>query len=98
MAVETIISVKRGGSPVAGLQTVPVRLVEISPIVIAGSGGAIPYNSLTLYSRVGVPDIRQGDLLTDTVSGATYRAGGTPIVHDMSYLSIQVEKNVQVTP
>ena len=98
MSSEIIINVQRGASHATVLQNVPVRTKEISPIVIAGAGGSIPYNSLELYSRVGTPAIKQGDLLTDIVSGQQYRVSGTPIVYDMSYLKVMIERITGVTP
>jgi len=97
MAIETLVNVTRAGTPVASLANTPVRIVEISPIVIANSGGAIPANSLNLFSRVGVPDIRLKDSLTAT-DGTKYRVSGVPIVHDSSYLKVQIVKYVETTP
>lgn len=98
MAIETLVNVQRPkGTPVPTLQNVPVRIVEKTIMVAAGDGGAVPYNLIQLYSRVGSPDIRTGDYLTAT-DGSAYRASGVPIVHDSSYLRIQLTRYVEVTP
>lgn len=98
MAVETLVNVQRPkGTPVPTLQNVPVRIVEKTMMVAAGDGGAVPYNFINLFSRVGSPDIRTGDYLTAT-DGSAYRASGVPIVHDSSYLRIQLTRYVEVTP
>lgn len=98
MAVETLVSVQRPkGTPVATLQNVPVRIVEKTMTVVSGDGGAVPYNLIQLYSRVGIPAITTGDYLVAT-DGSAYRASGVPIVHDSSYLKIQLTRYVEVTP
>lgn len=66
-------------------------------MVASGEGGAVPYNLINLFSRQGVPDIRTGDYLTVT-DGSTYRASGVPIVHDSSYLKIQLTRFTEQTP
>lgn len=97
MAVETnVTTVRRAGAVVNSLP-IPVRIVEKTIMVLAGDGGARPYVQIRLFSRVGVPDIRQKDLLTIT-DGTQYRASGIPIVHDQSYLSIELTHFVETTP
>jgi hypothetical protein len=98
MAIETlVVSALRGGQPVASLANTPVRIVEKTIMVQTGQGGAIPYTTIRLFSREGVPDIRQKDLLTVT-DGTIYRTSGIPIVHDSSYLSIELVHFVETTP
>lgn len=98
MAVETFVQVQRPkGTPVAGLGQVPVRIVEKTIMMQMGNGGATPYTLINLFSREGVPDIRTDDWLIAT-DGSTYRASGVPIVHDMSYLSIQLTRYAESTP
>lgn len=98
MAVETLASVQRPkGTPVPTLQNVPVRIKETTIMVVSGNGGAVPYNKIDLFSRVGVPDIRTGDYITVT-DGSAYRASGVPIVHDSSYLKIQLTRFTEQTP
>ncbi len=82
---------------VAHLTNAFVRLDNISLSVIAGSGGAIPYNSYTLYA-LGVPDIAQGDLLLDTASSDQYRVSGNPEQFDSDHLEVMVEKVMMKTP
>jgi hypothetical protein len=96
MAKSIFINTKRAG--VAHLFNEPVRLDNISPIVIAGSGGAIPYNSYMLISLRGIPDIAQGDLGADTASTDQYRVSGTPEPFDADHLEVLVEKVVVKTP
>lgn len=95
MSRETIVSVQRGKQRAMILPYVPVRLEEISAIVIASSGGAIPNTSTTLFSRVGIPDIRQGDFLTDTVTGEQWRVSGQTETYDNSYLKVMIDKNLE---
>ena len=96
MAKSIFVNTKRAGT--AHLSNVPIRLDNISPIVIAGSGGAIPYNSYMLYSLQGIPDIAQGDLLLDTASSDQYRTSGTVEIFDADHLECLVEKVVIKTP
>jgi len=98
MSRDIRVSVKRKDALVNGLLNVPARIENISLVVIAGSGGAIPYNSFTFYSLEGVPDIKQGDLLTDLKTGETYRVNGTPDPHDEDHLEVMIVKNVGNTP
>lgn len=93
-------SVKRSGVAVPSLSAVRAQLDNISLSVIAGVSGAIPHNSFTFISLDGVPDIRQGDLLTDastadtkTASGfAEYRASGEPEPFEGDHLEIQITR------
>jgi hypothetical protein len=96
VAKNLLVSTKRAG--VAHLSNVPIRLDNISPIVIAGAGGAIPYNTFTLYSLQGIPDIAQGDLLLDTASTDQYRVSGTVEVFDADHIECLIEKVVVKTP
>ena len=99
MATETFVAVQRPkGTPVAGLGQVPVRIVEKTIMVQNGNGGATPYTLINLFSREGVPDIRTGDYIIDTVNGPAYRASGVPVAHDVSYLSIQLTRYAETTP
>jgi len=98
MSSELIVNVTRGASHTQVLSNVPCRIVELSPLVVAGLGGAIPYNSYEFFSCMGTPDIRQGDMLIDTVSGDKYRVSGNPSVKDYSYVKVLLEKIVGVTP
>jgi hypothetical protein len=105
MGKEYSFSVRRSGTLVSGL-TVRGRLDDISAVVIAGSGGAIPYNSKTFISLGGVPDVRQGDMLidthqadTNTPSGyAEYRVSGSPEEFDTDHLESQITRVVSKTP
>ncbi len=105
MGKEYSFSVKRGGTTVSGL-TVRARLDDISLMVIAGSGGAIPHDSYTLISLGGVPDVRRGDLLIDastadsnTASGyAEYRVSGKPEPFDTDHLEVMIVRVVGKTP
>ncbi len=98
MAVETTVAVQRPkGTPVPTLQNEPVRIVEKTIMVVSGDGGAVPYNLINLFSRRGIPDIRTGDYMTAT-DGSAYRASGVPIVHDSSYLKIQLTRYTEITP
>lgn len=91
-------SVTRSGVAVASLSRVRGRLDNISLAVVAGSGGAVPYNSYTFISTGrGVPDIRQGDQLTE-VNGTKYRASGEPEPCDNDHLEIQITRIVGSTP
>lgn len=96
MARDIFVNTKRAG--VAHLYNVPIRLDNISPIVIAGAGGAIPYNSYMLFSLQGVPDIIQGDLLSDTKSTDQYRVSGNEETFDGDHLEVMVEKTKVKTP
>src|SRR5436190_220598 len=98
MSKNISVSVKRAGVAISGLASVPVRLDNISPVVIAGAGGAIPNYSYELYSLQGTPDVRSGDLLTDTVSGEQYRVSGNVEIFDFDHIECLIVKNVQVTP
>jgi hypothetical protein len=63
MSFTTTFSNQRSGTTI---QTgIACQLDDISIVVKAGSGGAIPYDSYMLISLFGCPDIRQGDLLVD---------------------------------
>src|SRR5882724_3624330 len=105
MGKEYSFSVKRAGTVVSGL-TVRARLDDISLMVIAGSSGAVPYNSYTLISLGGVPDVRQGDLLIDastadtkTPSGyAEYRVSGSPEPFDTDHLEAMRTRVASKTP
>lgn len=83
---------------------IDVQLDNISTVVIAGAGGAIPWNSFECYTRGQVYDdvgdliIKQGDLLTDTATGVEYRASGTPEPFDDLHLEIMISKNTSLTP
>lgn len=96
MSENLFVNTKRQG--VAHLSSVPIRLDNISPVVIAGAGGAIPYNSYTLFSLQGVPDILNGDLLLDTASTDQYRVCGNPEMFEGDHLEVMVEKVVVKTP
>lgn len=96
MAKDLFVNTRRSG--VAHLSNVPIRLDNISPIVIAGAGGAIPYNSYILFSLQGLPDIAQGDLCSDTASTDQYRVSGNPETFDADHLEVLVEKVVVKTP
>ncbi len=98
MSRETFVNVQRGPAHTQVLSMVPIRIVEISPIVIAGSGGAIPNFSYNLYSRVGIPDIQNGDLLTDTSTGEKYRVSGLPFKYDSSFLKVMITRFGVATP
>jgi hypothetical protein len=90
------VNTTRKGVP--HLTNEPIQLDNISPIVIAGAGGAIPYNSYMLYSLQGVPDIVNGDLLFDTKSSDQYRVSGNEETFDGDHLEVMVEKTVVKTP
>ena len=101
MQNESFFSATRNGASVPGLSLVPLRLSYMSPKVASEAGGASPYDSYFLHSMAGVPDIRRGDLLTDTVNldpvtntNAVYRVFGNPWLYDQSYGKWSVEKVV----
>lgn len=96
MARNLFINTTRKG--LSHLTNEPIRLDNISPVVIAGAKGAIPYNSEMLYSLRGVPDIAQGDLCFDTASTDQYRVSGTVEIFDGDHLEVMVEKTVVKTP
>lgn len=98
MATETFLSSVRGVNHTPVLTMEPFRIVEISPTVIAGSGGAIPNFSYTAYSRRGQPDVEMGDLFTDTVTGEHYRVSGLPSKKDLSFLKVQITRFGIQTP
>lgn len=107
MSTLTKVTVKRSGAQV--LQHVNVQIDNISLSVIAGSGGAIPFNSFMLYA-LGAPDIRQGDLLIDestlaynsdskTTSGKIeYRVNGNVETFDADHLETMVVRVMEKTP
>ena len=83
MSQQVTLKVSRNKQPVPSLQAVPGRIDNISIMVIAGSGGAIPNNSATFISAVGTqPDIKQGDVVT-TQNGTVYRVSGEPETMDL---------------
>lgn len=96
MARSIFVNTKRAG--VAHLSNVPIRTDNISLVVIAGSNGAIPFNSFTAYSLQGIPDIAQGDELFDTGSTDHYRVSGLPEIHDSDHLAVMITKVVVKTP
>lgn len=96
MAKNLFVNTQRRGA--SHLSNEPIRLDNISPIVIAGSGGAIPYNSYMLFSLRGIPDIAQGDLLLDTASSDQYRVSGTVETFDGDHLEVMIEKVMVRTP
>jgi len=108
MSIVTTVTVKRAG--VQQHTGISVQLDNISAIVIANSGGAIPTNSSTLISLQGVPDILHDDLLIDegvaaynldarTTSGkAEYRVSGNPEIYPFDHLESMVTRNVGKTP
>ncbi len=86
-------------------QHIPVRLDNVSPVVVAQMGGASPYNTYRLESMAGVPDIRTSDQLMDeynidplTGNNVLYRVMGNPESYDSSYLECLVEKIVGKVP
>lgn len=97
MSKQVTLKVSRNLQPVPNLQRVPGRIDNISPIVIAGSGGAIPNNSATFISAIGTdPDIRQGDVVT-TQDGTVYRVSGEPEHMDvLVHLEVMITKNTAV--
>jgi hypothetical protein len=80
------------------LFNVPIRLDNVSPLVLAGAGGAIPYNTYEMYTLQGIPDIQQGDLLLDTHSTDQYRVSGNPEILDTDHIECLIEKVVSKTP
>lgn len=98
MPQDIIVNVTRGHPATQGPQNEPVRIVEKTIFVQGGAGGAVPYNFLELYSLRGVPDIRQGDVLTDTVSGQQYRTSGTVFKYDQSFLKVEITRYTAGTP
>lgn len=94
---ETIVSVQRGGQPVPSLKYVSCRISYESKIVVAGDGKRVPVYEYWFHSRVGVPDIRQGDLLTDK-QGLQYRVSGLPQPTDQSFLRVLIEKQIAQAP
>src|SRR5579875_3740152 len=96
MAKNITVTVKRAGNVVN--TALDLRLDNISPIVIAGSGGAIPYTSYMAYTLGAVYDaggnllVQQGDLWTDIASGEQYRASGNPEVFDEDHIEVLCEK------
>ncbi len=102
MAKDITVTVRRAGNIVN--PALDLRLDNISPIVIAGSGGAIPYNSYLAFTLGAVYDalgnilVQQGDLWTDIVSGEQYRASGNPEVFDEDHIEVLAEKTKVSTP
>jgi hypothetical protein len=102
MAKDITVSVKRAGNVVN--TALDLRLDNISPIVIAGLGGAIPYSSYMAFTLGAVYDaqgnllIQQGDLWTDIVSGEQYRASGNPEIFDEDHIECLCEKAKVNTP
>jgi hypothetical protein len=99
MSFSTFVTVKRSG--VQLYQHIPVRLQNLSPKVAAENGGQSPYDSFTLHSEEGVPDIARKDLLLDEVTidpvtgtNALYRVFGRPQTFDVSFLKVYVEQIV----
>jgi hypothetical protein len=98
MSGSIIVKNQRGNPATTIFPHEPVRLDNISAIVIAGSGGGIPYNSFMLYSERGIPDIKQGDLLINIYTNEQYRVSGFPEIFDESYIGAMVEKIVGNKP
>jgi hypothetical protein len=108
VSILTTVTVKRAS--VQKYTNIAVQLDNISAVVIANSGGAIPTNSYNLISTQGVPDILHDDLLIDegtnawnvdtrTTSGkAEYRVSGNPEVYPFDHLESMVTRNVSKTP
>jgi hypothetical protein len=100
---ETFVSVTRKGVALpAPLNMVPCRISYNSHIEVAADGKRIPVYEYWFHSRVGVPDIEQGDLLIDIGSsparGTQYRVSGLPQPTDSSFLRVWIEKQVAKTP
>jgi hypothetical protein len=94
---ETIVAVQRSGQSVANLQHVPCRISYQSRIEVSADGKRVPVYEYWFHSRVGVPDIRQGDLLIDS-AGTHYRVSGLPQPTDSSFLRVWIEKQIARTP
>jgi hypothetical protein len=62
-----VVTVKRGGSPVANIPPVSVQVDLLSQMESSYYGGSAPYMRYSIYT-FGVYDIRQEDLLVDTVN------------------------------
>jgi hypothetical protein len=97
MSTSTFVSVTRAGTLV--YQRIPVRLRTLSAKIAAENGGQSPYDSFTLYSEEGVPDIQRKDQLTDEVAidlvtgtNAVYRVFGKPQVFDDSFVKVYIEQ------
>lgn len=97
MSILTYMQVQRNGALLPG--SVSVQLDNISAVVIASSGGAIPNFSYNAYAQ-GRPDIDQGDTLIDmnplaldakTSSGKVeYRVSGLPEFFDYDHAEMMV--------
>lgn len=73
------------------------RIDPISPIVIPGLGGQVPYNKYQFYSLNGIPDIAQGDILTDN-NGTKYRTSGTNWKYALDHLECELALFTDITP
>lgn len=93
---ETAVTVTRA-KVLIPQKPLPFLIENISPITIANAGGKIATNSFWGYSRAGVPDVRNGDLLTD-LNGVQYRVEGIPETADMSFMRVMLSKFMSKTP
>ncbi len=94
MSFLTSVTVQRPQGTTVSTGT-PVQIDNISPSVIAASGGMIPQNSMTLISLFGVPDIRTSDFLIDENATSThYRVKGNPEAFDLDHLEVLIVKEV----
>jgi hypothetical protein len=98
MSKYVAFSVTRGGNTINS-DGVACQLDNISIVVIAASGGAIPNNSFecitlsAVYDTQGKPVIQQGDQLIDLATLEEYRASGTHEPFD-DHLEIMIVKVV----
>lgn len=67
MSTDAYVTVKRGGSPVNTIPAFYVQIDNMSQQEASYFGGSAPYQRYAIYSLV-VYDIRQEDLLVDTVN------------------------------
>lgn len=80
------------------------QIDHISVTVIAGSGGAIPWNSYDAYSLAPLPDIRLGDIIIDQqtkepVTGQLmqWRVSGNP-EYFPDHVEVQITKYMETGP
>lgn len=67
MSTDAYVTVKRGGQPVSTIPAFYVQIDNMSQQESAYYGGAAPYQRYAIYP-LAVYDIRQEDLLVDTVN------------------------------
>lgn len=101
MGQDIVINQKRASSVLA--TNIPMRLVNMSVMMVSELGGASPYDSFWLYTETGVGtlNIQRGDILQDTThtdpttaKPVQYRVFSRPQVYDQSMIKVAVEQVV----